>query len=542
MLISKFNKLIQNKFVWAIFAVLVSASMVGLFAPSIGGGEDSEASVGKLFDRPVSAEELMQARFYEQSFQPIRGGEAEAHRVNEQAWLRLAIRRYASKLGIQVSDRELSQTIAADPSFRVDGQFNPHRYRQLVEGQMGIPLAMFEDYLRDEILMGKMEQLLGLSLWIPLVELEQSVARFTDIFSLQYIHMDPDEFTQGITVSVDDAKNYHERHPELFESPEKRKVLYVHWSVDDLTSMVNISEDRLLAHYDRHIEDYSVTDTNTMAVSYRPFEEVEEDIRTTMERQEAMSIAGEFAMQFLGELSMLDYDDDVSMHSVASLLDVNVQTSEWFHATTDIPGISAGNSFNEAAFRLDPDQPSQSYSSAIIGDEAVYLLAWYTNQPSTRLAFDEVEERALELALQSARETAFQEQQTKIHSQLSEALKTGTSFLEAAVSLNLKVESVKAFSIMDADADEFPFFAELAPIVLDLSSGEMSDVVTTLDAALIAFVENREAGDVGETLALKPDINRMLMNSRMNIHFGTWADYLITKARGAEKTSRRRLF
>jgi len=145
MLISKFNKLIHNKIVWAAFAVLVSLSMVGLFAPSVGDRNDNRAnSAGTLFDQPVPPEELQRARLFVQAFQTSRSGDKDQQMVTEEAWSRLAIRRYAEKLGLRVSNEELGDAIARDPSFAVNGVFNRQRYQQLVEGQMRVPLRLFE--------------------------------------------------------------------------------------------------------------------------------------------------------------------------------------------------------------------------------------------------------------------------------------------------------------------------------------------------------------------------------------------------------------
>jgi len=534
MLISKFNKLIHNKIVWAVFAVLVSLSMVGLFAPTGGpDGSESDGSVGTLFDKPVPRDELMRARLFVQAFQPSRGGEKDQQAVTEEAWGRLAIRRYATQLGLRVSNEELSETIARDPSFAVNGVFNRQRYQQLVEGQMRVPIRLFEDYLREEILLRKIQDLLASSLWISPYELEQSVSRFTDVFTIELVQAAPSNLVADVSVSDEDCQLYYDQNPSQFEFPEQRSVLYVDWSVADIATTVNIPASQIQDAYDRDIEKYSSTDTNTMTVSYTPLEEVADQIRTEIASKEALTIAGEYAMQFLDDLSMLDYGDEVSIHSVAKKFGMNVSTSGLFSATGPVPGIQAGQAFNDAAFQLDPGVPENTYSRAVIGDAGVYVLAWHTNQAAFLQPFADVKEKAEALAGEEARTRAFETRIEEIQDSLKQAIAAKTPFKEAAEALKLTVTALEPFSIYDAGPDKFPHFYELAPAVLTLSSGELSAPVRTRDGVLIVYVAQRVPGDPAEATALKPDINRMLKSGRMRMHFAAWSEHLLAKARGA---------
>ncbi len=533
MLISKFNKLIHNKIVWAVFAILVSLSMVGLFAPSVGqSGSESTGSAGTLFDKPVSREDLIKARLFVQGFQPSRSGEQEQQMVNDRAWSRLAICRYADDLGLVVSSEELGAAIARDPSFAVNGVFSRQRYQQLVESQMRVPLRLFEEYLREELLLRKVQDLLAGSLWIPPYELEQSVSRFTDLFTIDVVELVPSNLVAEVSVSDADVRNVYDRDPALFEAPEQRSVYYVEWFADELGNTINISDAQIQDAYDRDIEKYSITDTNTMTVSYTPLAEVSDQIRSSIAKKEGITMAGESAMQFLDDLGMLGYGDDVSIQSVAKKSGLTVMTSDFFTATTPVPGVSAGFSFNQAAFRLDPQVPEKSYSGSVIGEDAVYVLAWHTNRPSFLQPFEEVAEKVKSIAIENAREKAFETKLTDIQEKLQQAIAAKEPFKSASGALNLTAATYGPFSIYNAGTNDFPHFSDLAPAVLTLSSGDLSEPVHLEDRVLIAHVAERVPGDKTEAVALKPDINRMLQSGRMRMHFAAWSDDLLSKARG----------
>ncbi len=536
MLISKFNKLIHNKIIWAAFAILVSLSMVGLFAPTSGGGSEPDNTVGTLFGKPVPRNELMRARLYVQAFQPPRGGEEQQQTVEQEAWRRLATRRYAENIGIRVSNQEIAEAIARDPSFAVDGAFSRQRYQQLVENQIGVPLGVFEDYLRDDLLLQKMQALVGASLWIAPQELEQSVARFTDRFTLDVVELSVSNLVGDVTASADQVRAFYDENPALFNAPELRSVYYVEWPMQEYVESVNVSEIQIQDAYDRDIESYRMTDTNTMAVSYALLEEVADELRGKIAAKEAISIAGEYAMQFRDALSMMDYGDPVSIHSVATARGMTVHTSEFFSVVSPVAGINAGAEFNRAAFDLEPTEPSRSYSRAVIGDEAVYVLAWNTNRPAFLQPFEEVRESAASLATERARQTAFATRVDEIRRQLVEATTQGSDFNAAATARNLPVRTVGPFSVYSADPEKIPFFSDIAPAVLPLQVGEITEPVRTEEAMLIVHLAARESGDPAEAEALKPDITRMLQSGRMRMHVAAWSEALLANARNTPET------
>ncbi len=535
MLISKFNKLIHNKIIWAAFAILVSLSMVGLFAPTSGGGGQPDNAVGSLFGEPVLHEELARTRRYVQAFQPARGGEEQQEMIQNEAWRRLAVRRYAQRIGVRVSNQEIGEAIARDPSFAVNGVFNRQRYQQLVEQQIGVPMKWFEDYLRDELLLQKMQALVGTSLWIAPHELQENVSRYTDRFTVNVIELSVSNLVSDVSASEAQVRDFYDQNPTLFNTPELRSVCYVEWPVQEIAKTVNVSETQIQDAYDRDIERYSVTDTNTMTVSYTPLEEVADELRARIADREALGIAGEYAMQFRDDLRMLEEGDPVSIHSVAQARGMNVHTSELFSAVAPVAGTSAGTAFNRAAFNLDPKVPASTYSSAVIGDDAVYLLAWHTNRPAVLQPFEDVKDTAAELATEQARQEAFTTRVGEIQRKLTAARAEGTDFSTAASALKLEVVTVGPFSVYDADPAEIRFFSDIAPAVLPLATGELAEPVKAAGNTLIVHLATREPGNPSEADALKPEITRMLQSSRMRMHFAAWSEALLAKARDSQE-------
>ena len=536
MLISKFNKLIHNKILWAVFAVLISLAMIGFFAPSGGGGSsDNEApSAGTLFGESVPREVFNRARFFGQTFQGQRATDEESQELlREQTWQRLAILALARDLGVTVSNQELSEAIQRDPSFAVNGVFNRQKYQQLIEGQMRVRIATFEEYLREELVLRKMSEQVSQSLWISPFELQRSVARLTDRFSISIADVAYSNLVDDIAATEEEIQSFYDSHPDAFEVQEQRSVLYVDWPISNYLANVEVKEERIQDYYDAHLEDYAVTDTNGMT-TYTPLEDVSADIEKDMAWRTAIGLASEDAMQFTDDLSMMDYEDDVTIGSVATDRGLTVKTSDLFTAQGDVAGLNVGRSIRDAAFRLQATPPEDSYSHTIVGDDAIYVLAFGAAVDPHVPPLEDVKEEAKLLADQLAKSTAFEEKAATLRAKLVEG--GLVNFDQTAEKLALPVRVPAPFSVYETSPEDMEDFASIAPSVLSLERGSISDPVPTQNGMAIIAVKDRQPGDLALAESLKPDVARTIQSTRMAPHFATWAKSLLAEAREAEPT------
>jgi len=534
MLIGKFNKLIRNKFVWAIFAILVSLAMVGLFAPQPRDGREQRRGdgLGTLFGEDISREDFVRARMFVQSFQPIRGGEEVQRMVDEEAWGRLAAVRYAEKLGLRVSRSDLVEMIQRDPSFQENGIFNMQRYQFLVEQQLGVPVAWFEEYIRQEILLDRMRELLGASLWIPASELEENAARFTDSYEVAFVLIAPDEDLEVADVAEEEARKVYAESPHLFMVPEQRRVVYVAIGHADHVDPEQISARQIEARYDADPSRFTYTDLETDIVLTQPLGDVADEIRMELAEQEAIALASEHAMRLVDELSLAEASAGMNLETIAGQLGLNVATSDWFQARGPVPdAISAGPAFLQSAFRLSSTDPAQSFSFSIPGTNAVYVMQLHDVAEEYLPGFEEVQSDALAVAREFAEEEAFQAHVQAVHTRIMTALREGQSFGDAVAREGLQVTEMKPFTLFDADPREIPFFGDLAPDLLPLQTGELTPPIDTVEGKVIAYVKLREVGALEERLAIKPDLTRMMTSGLENVHFNAWVAAILEEAR-----------
>ena len=538
MLISKFNKLIHNKIIWAAFAIIISLAMVGMFAPS-GGRKNRPAagsnSAGTLFGEPISRNTFNMAGIFNRKFQPRRtADETEKERMNEETWQRLAILQLAKKLNVTVSNSELNQNIQSDPSFAVNGVFNRQRYQDLIEQQMRIRVTTFEEYLRQEITLRKMSTMVTQSIWISPYEVERSVARLTDLFTIQIADLPYSNSVNDVEASDAEVRAFYDEHQDTFEIPEMRSVKYVEWPISNYLADITISEDDIQDYYDDNIEKYSSTDTNG-TVTYQPIEEVTDSIKTDMSHHKAIGIASEEAMQFTDDiLDMVDSEkDDISIEKIASKRKCTVQTTAMFTAEGPVPGLDVAERFISAAFRLTADDPEDSYSHAIITDNAIYVLAVNQTKEPTIPPFEDVKKEVKEYADSLAKSTAFNEKAASIRKQLEAAAATGGDITKHAEKIGLKVRKPKPFSVYEASINDQDI-AAIAPAILGLNKGQVSEPVPTAAGISIIYVADRQPGDFALAESLKPEVARTIQSTRIQAHFATWAKSVLDEARAAK--------
>ncbi len=533
MLISKFNKLIRNKVVWGAFAVIVSLSMVGFFAPQPQEARERRRDgVGTLFGESISREEFARARLFTQSFQPMRGGEEVERLIEEETWRRLAAIRYAEKLGMHVSNDELVETIHGDPSFFENGVFSMQRYQFLIEQQLGIPVSWFEEYIRQEILLDRIRDRVQSSLWIPASELEENAARFTDTYEVVYVKVPLDiKATLSVEVGEDDARAVYDTSPDMFLVPERRRALYAAFLHANYLRPEEITARQIEMRYESDPDRYVFTDPDTGEETLASLEDVSADIRQELAQDEAEAIAAEYAMQLVDELSLLDTDADMQLSSLAAQMNIGVSTSDWLRAGGPAPeDVSAGTAFLQAVFQLSATDPAQSFSFSIPGTNAVYVAQLKDVEEAYVPAFEDVLEDALEVARQQAEEAAFDEYVEALYTRLVETARED-GFFAAAESEDLSVTEIKPFTLYDADPRDIPFFGDIAPDLLPLQSGEMTPPIHTVEGAVIAYVVQREESSAQERLSLKPDIARMMLDGLEQLHFSAWNDAILEEAR-----------
>jgi hypothetical protein len=357
-------------------------------------------------------------------------------------------------------------------------------------------------------------------------------------------------FEKEVSVTREDAHKYFLADPELFKIPEMVRVRYVQIPVGKyLSEMTVTNEDEALAYYDEHIDDYRVTNTvtetvtNIFAVASNSvetvvtskvatldFDQVKTNIFDAMTLQAAKDRAAEMATDFVVSLAPDRDGNSPKFEDAAAKAGLDVAKIEPFALEDDVPGVDAGFMFNHVAFNLTM-APDEYFSDAVVGSNYVYVIALDEKIPARVPEFDEVADKVLIAARENALAETLSKKANEIREAAVKAIDKGETFSQALDPYGLKPIKMEKFTATEASELTNDYIDVILRGILPRNQGEVTDLLSTEDAVVIAYVEKRAPGNEAALDSLKLQIEETVKRQRARILFEDFQDYLLKQAK-----------
>lgn len=554
MLITKFNRLIRNKFVWGAFAFVVCVSFIGLFTSRGGCGVEQQEvkGIAKIDGRPVPVEEFQQAKFttiFELSMMIGRSFAVNSRnepQIARQAWERIAALDAAQNLGLSASDDEVVDTIQREERFMENGVFSRARYNAFVQN-LNIGSARYERMLREDITLQKMRGLLTAATWLSPAEVERAIGTYADNFRIEYVVLSPDKFTAGVQAAEADMRNYYEQNSNSFVIPEQVRVRYATFPAANYPSGTNdVSEEMVLSYYENHRDDYLSVTTNEAATNgvgdaltnategVRPLDEVRESIVPILLHEVSAQKALEAARLFCDSMTpdrkgnALTFDQALAKNGMPAV------TTAWFGLNDRVPGISAGAAFNRAAFELGTEVEEQ-FSDGVPGTNAAYIIHLLERRPARLPDLKEIYDEVKPLATQRVREEALRVKAGEVRDGAIAQMASNRTFRQAVSTWSLNVVTTAPFSALTAP-DELSDRSPLSEIT-QCKTGELTYPFTLTNGMAVAYVAERTPAEPETRDAAQRQIMMGLMRQRVNGLFAEWKKSLLTAGRFEDFTA-----
>ena len=161
----------------------------------------------------------------------------------------------AQRQGLTASDAELIDKVQSYPVFQVDGRFDHNRYVQVLRLSRLTP-ADFEQNQRQEILLAKLEHLIKDGLQVTESELKDTFLYETEKLNVEYVRVDPAQFTPQVEVADADLSAYYAQHQDRFRKPEQVRVAYLVIDPASLATQIDLTDERLAQYYEDHKEEF----------------------------------------------------------------------------------------------------------------------------------------------------------------------------------------------------------------------------------------------------------------------------------------------
>ncbi|MEJ2539738.1 MAG: peptidylprolyl isomerase, partial [Gemmatimonadota bacterium] len=149
----------------------------------------------------------------------------------------ILIQQELERRGIVVTDEELRQaarfspppSLAQQPGFQTNGQFDPAKYQQFLASADELLLLQLEAYYRDIIPRGKLLRQVSSGVYVTDEQLWRRWRDQNESVEIRYIPLNPGQRIQDDEVPVSDAevRRYYEANQAEFEEPARARVRVV---------------------------------------------------------------------------------------------------------------------------------------------------------------------------------------------------------------------------------------------------------------------------------------------------------------------------
>lgn len=155
----------------------------------------------------------------------------------------------AERLGISVSALEMRQAVEKD------GVFDPELFRRMAENSYG-SVAAFEQQLRDDMLVGKLENLVRAGIWSNSEESRANFEYLRQKRSVSYAFVPASRYVSEVKLTDKDIEDYYTAHKNDFAVPAKVVAEYVRVSPLLLVKPESVSAADVEAEYTKNASRY----------------------------------------------------------------------------------------------------------------------------------------------------------------------------------------------------------------------------------------------------------------------------------------------
>jgi len=517
-----FNRIIRNRYVWGVFAVIIAFAFVSVdsCSTSPSGGR---ANAGKLDGRAVSSQDYQTLERYIRQTGRTQNPPPPAL-LFTQTWERLAAARIAEKSGISATPALLQREILSSGAFN-EG-FNRDLYRYLLRQNLQLSEQEFEYGLANSVTLRLVGAIAGSAAWASNMEMDDALAIYTDTFTVQHAVVSNTLADADFTLDEADLLRHYEAHRQDYALPDRVAVRYVAVPISNYVDAVTVSDADILDYYDSNPERFArPAETNGGVVAVTPLEEARETIVETLKNEQAADEA--FTDVCHGMLK-----DAVAngLESAAGSRGLPVLETPLFSADDFVPGVENAADLREKAFELDGSQ-IQTRFNAVRGKHVVYLIAAWSNDVARIPAFEEVEAEVRAAAQAQARHDAYKARIAAARETIAAAVAAGEPFDAAARSAGLTASTNYTFSIHEGIPSAIPEINAVVREAVKLRPGGLAaSSAPRFGHAVIVSVSARKPGDAMTAAFLRDQVRSSIESSLFPVVFSEWSAWNLKRS------------
>lgn len=252
--------------------LLCLAMLVYLVPGGMGSSPDQQGVVATVAGQRITTEQVQrQAQQLLQQQMPQGGADAAkllplfAGQAAQQLISQQALVAEAGNLGLHVNDDELRDEMQHGryaAYFFPNGKFiGQQEYQNMIE-QSNMTVPQFENQIRNEILITKLQSLVAQSVVVTDAEVRKEFESQNTKVKFDYAFFTRDALQKTLHPADSELKAYYDQNKAVYANsiPEQRKIEYVLIDLDKVASQIQVSQDDIAQYYDDHRDEYRTPD------------------------------------------------------------------------------------------------------------------------------------------------------------------------------------------------------------------------------------------------------------------------------------------
>jgi len=475
------------------FAIIILSFVIGyamLSAPGGPGGEDptSEAAVvnGKMisyndFQNTYSNLYQLYQNIYQDQFNPALEKQLKLAEKSINSMIdQVLLQEEAERLQLDVTGKELVESIAQVPAFQDNGVFNKERYLQVLAYQR-MNSDEFEALQRNELIVNKVREQLHSGVAVTDAEIDEEFRNNNEKINLNFVSLTSAAFEKKVKVTDEALEAFFTEQQETFRIPEMVALRYLQFEPQRYLEEVTFEESELDKFYRRHLDQFEIIEkVKASHILVKVDEGADENIRAEKRTFAEKLLEEAKTGKDFAELARVNSDDKASAVKGGNL--------GYFTRGSMV------KPFEDAAFNMNPGDISELVETTF--GYHIIKVEEYTEPGvlSQEAALDEVKQG---LRAEKAKQLAFEKAMDAYN------INRKTGDLEAAAASNeLGLKETGPFA-RDGYIDGIGRNEEVINAALLLEKNKLAKPVVTDDGVILFGLKERIASNIPELAEVK---------------------------------------
>ena len=522
----------HQTWLWAVIITLTIISFVIYFGPQsrVNSGRGGTLNLGSINGERITPEEYTEAlrevhlRYFFMSGN-FPGEEARKTGFDEQreTYYRLLLNQKQAELGIHPSSEAVAQVarnlLRPPPKSNIT---SPTAFvKQLLEPR-GYSMDDIERFVRHELGIQELITAVGMSgkLVTP-QEAKGLYEREHEELACDGVFLSASSYLTNVSVTPEGLTMFYTNHIANYRIPDRMQVSYVEFPLSNFVAEATQQMAKLTNVNEILEAEYQKRGTNYYPDAKTP-EAAKEKIREDLFKELMTGVARKKAAAFADKLFVEPMRPE-NLAFLAKSNDLPVKVTAPFDREEPPVDLKVNANFSKAAFALSPT--NDPFAGPLVGDAAVYVIAFDKKIPSEIPALDSIRERVTADYKFDQAKVLARQAGLALYSTLTNGLAQGKTFSNICAEASSPAVELPRFSLSTRSLtnveDRIPL-NQLKQLAFSTAPGKVSSFQPTSSGGMILYVKAKLPPDPAKMNTDLPGFVDNVRQTRQNEAFQAW--------------------